>query len=383
MKAPLDLRSIATSVDLRTTIENATGQSFDRSGNIRCCFHDDRRPSLSLNPDGKHFRCWSCGVHGDVFDFVMQFEEISLVEAAQRLDPTFGMSMAGKTSKTPAIATHPRVSKPERPPAWQDATWRCIIEDFVDRCERILWSQDGHKALAWLAGRGLEMHTIRRFRLGFNPDSLNTDPLACLPPWPNGDPKGVYAQRGITMPWCLPNATYADRRLSGLTDGEPQWCGVQVRGLTHEYLDPPDKAKRYRAITGSQRGFLYPWPTIEPTQGFVPCLLVEGEPDALIGNQAFGHLVHVASVGGATQFQLQDATIAAVARCPWLLLGQDSDRAGVDAVWFWQDQYPHKARRVLLPPGFKDIGDAQQAGVDLVQWLTGEMRRLGIGRASG
>ncbi len=35
---------------------------------VLCPFHDDRRPSAEISPDGDFFRCWACGVKGDVVD---------------------------------------------------------------------------------------------------------------------------------------------------------------------------------------------------------------------------------------------------------------------------------------------------------------------------
>lgn len=36
---------------------------------IKCCFHDDKHPSLSLNLDRGLFQCFACGVGGDAFHF--------------------------------------------------------------------------------------------------------------------------------------------------------------------------------------------------------------------------------------------------------------------------------------------------------------------------
>jgi hypothetical protein len=38
----------------------------------RCPWHDDRRPSLQVNPDRQTWKCWVCDIGGDVFSFVMK-----------------------------------------------------------------------------------------------------------------------------------------------------------------------------------------------------------------------------------------------------------------------------------------------------------------------
>ena len=53
---------------------------------VRCVFHDDRRPSLSLNLHQGHFFCHSCGVKGgDVVSFLMQRDGLSFRRACERL----------------------------------------------------------------------------------------------------------------------------------------------------------------------------------------------------------------------------------------------------------------------------------------------------------
>ena len=52
-------------------------------GNMRCPFHDDHQPSLTLYPDNYH--CWGCGARGDVIDFVARYNQITPLEAARRL----------------------------------------------------------------------------------------------------------------------------------------------------------------------------------------------------------------------------------------------------------------------------------------------------------
>lgn len=63
------------------------GVELDDDGRGLCPFHDDNRPSFQLwtNPEGvEKWRCWSCGVHGDVYDLVRKAEGISFPEAVAR-----------------------------------------------------------------------------------------------------------------------------------------------------------------------------------------------------------------------------------------------------------------------------------------------------------
>jgi len=46
-----------------------------------CPFHDDRRPSLQIYPDGYH--CFVCGAHGDAIDLVQHTRNCTKPEAAE------------------------------------------------------------------------------------------------------------------------------------------------------------------------------------------------------------------------------------------------------------------------------------------------------------
>ena len=53
----------------------------------RCVFHDDSRPSLSVNINTGGFKCHACGAHGgDVLAFHRQRHGLGFKDAAQALD---------------------------------------------------------------------------------------------------------------------------------------------------------------------------------------------------------------------------------------------------------------------------------------------------------
>jgi hypothetical protein len=61
---------------------------LSRSGHTfvgRCCFHDDRIPSLVVYPATQSFYCFVCGMGGDVLRFLMAAERLSFPEALTRL----------------------------------------------------------------------------------------------------------------------------------------------------------------------------------------------------------------------------------------------------------------------------------------------------------
>jgi len=51
----------------------------------KCPFHQDNHPSLQVNQDKQVFYCFSCQRKGDVVNFIMQIEGLTIKEACQFL----------------------------------------------------------------------------------------------------------------------------------------------------------------------------------------------------------------------------------------------------------------------------------------------------------
>ena len=59
----------------------------------RCPFHEDHRPSLSVNLDEKVYYCHACGHAGDLIDFVAECEDCSFREAAEHIAKWCGFEL--------------------------------------------------------------------------------------------------------------------------------------------------------------------------------------------------------------------------------------------------------------------------------------------------
>ena len=65
------------------------GIRADRHGMALCPFHEDRHPSLKLNPD--YYYCYGCGATGDVTDLVSRLFGLRPYDAAKKLAEDFGI----------------------------------------------------------------------------------------------------------------------------------------------------------------------------------------------------------------------------------------------------------------------------------------------------
>ena len=66
-----------------------------RGGNFwACCpFHNEKTPSFSIKQDAQFFKCFGCGVSGNVFNLVMKMENVNFYTAVEILAKNAGLEM--------------------------------------------------------------------------------------------------------------------------------------------------------------------------------------------------------------------------------------------------------------------------------------------------
>lgn len=74
-----------------------------RRGTMLCPFHSEKTPSFKVYPDS--FYCFGCGSGGDVIRFVAMLFQISMKDAAVKLNADFGLGLSvdGKPSYRAAL----------------------------------------------------------------------------------------------------------------------------------------------------------------------------------------------------------------------------------------------------------------------------------------
>lgn len=80
----LDAREVKARADFLAIVSRYTKPR--RSGRqylALCFFHSERDPSLYVDPERKLFRCFGCGLGGDLFAFVMRAEGCNFPRAVQ------------------------------------------------------------------------------------------------------------------------------------------------------------------------------------------------------------------------------------------------------------------------------------------------------------
>lgn len=64
-----------------------------------CPFHDDTNPSLSVSKEKQIYKCFSCGEAGNVYTFLMKYENITFNEALEKLGKRVGIKTGLKEKK--------------------------------------------------------------------------------------------------------------------------------------------------------------------------------------------------------------------------------------------------------------------------------------------
>ncbi len=128
-----------------------------------CPFHRERTPSFAVHPGKQIFKCFGCGLGGDVFAFVMQIEGCSWWEAVRWVAEKNGIPIPSFSSRAEASASEAEERWRRR--LFQINAW---AGEFFQRC---LHEPQGKEARTYLAERGIRPETIRRFGLGYAPES--------------------------------------------------------------------------------------------------------------------------------------------------------------------------------------------------------------------
>ncbi len=118
-------QSIKSNVSIPEAAE-AYGIQPNRHGMARCPFHDDRNPSLKLNPD--YYYCFGCGATGDVIDLAAQLFSLNPYEAAKKLADDFGIDPTDHQTGSELIKPkHPYVRALEE----DERYCRQVLSDYL------------------------------------------------------------------------------------------------------------------------------------------------------------------------------------------------------------------------------------------------------------
>ena len=86
-------------VRAKEIILNGLGLNPNKSGFIKCPLHNDHKPSMSWFNDGMMWRCNSCHKHIDIYSYYTDFENISFVQAKDKIMELVGVNDLDKPNR--------------------------------------------------------------------------------------------------------------------------------------------------------------------------------------------------------------------------------------------------------------------------------------------
>jgi DNA primase len=122
-----------------------------------CPFHDEKSPSFIVQRGDTHYHCFGCGAHGDAIQFLMTHQKMSFSEAVESLAQRFHVHLE-------SVEERDEKKGPSKALMKEALEHACQFFHFY-----LLHTDEGHMALQYLYGRGLDLEFIQHFRLGLAP----------------------------------------------------------------------------------------------------------------------------------------------------------------------------------------------------------------------
>ena len=128
-----------------------------------CPFHNEKSPSFSVSPSKQMYYCFGCGAGGNVFTFLMEYENYSFMEALRVLADRAGIQLPQQ-----------EYSQEAKEQADLKATLLEVNKLAAKYYYYQLRRENGAQGMAYLKGSELSEETINRFGLGYS-DKFSND----------------------------------------------------------------------------------------------------------------------------------------------------------------------------------------------------------------
>jgi DNA primase len=237
-----------------------------------CPFHKEKSPSFTVSDEKGFYHCFGCGAHGDIFDFVMQKQNMPFMESVELLAHLLGLEV-------PKLQTQ---SSSDLSQAKPDVTLYQVMEAACCWYQQQLNLASGASARAYFTQRGLLPQTIADFRLGYAPEQGLQAALQ-----KQGFSEKILIEAGLIGRAEERDSTYdrfRNRLMFPIWDGKGRviaFGGRILREGEPKYLNSPDTPAFHKGKT------LYAYNLALPIarQDEEPFIVVEGYMDVIAMHQ--------------------------------------------------------------------------------------------------
>lgn len=274
-----------------------------------CPFHQEKTPSFSVTRASSHYHCFGCGAHGDAIAFLMNYLNLSFVEAVEVLAERYNVALEEAEGKENNGPSKNELKEQNRRVATFFHTY-------------LMSSEEGRGALNYLFARGIDLEFITTFQVGLCPSNGDFFFKACKVMQVS---PSMQQELGL-----LRNNTplFSGRIVFPITDQLGQPIGFSGRKLQEsqygpKYINTPETIlfKKSNVLYGLDR-------SRKRIAKEKKALIVEGQIDALrLIQEGFTFTV----AGQGTAFTEGQVKLLVDLGVETVYLGMDGDTAGREA----------------------------------------------------
>ena len=121
-----------------------------------CPFHHEKTPSFVVSPDKQIYHCFGCGAGGNVFSFVMRYENMQFPEAVESLAGKAGVVLPRQASQSSASSSL--------------ANQLYRVNELACQFFQATLANNA-AANEYLASRGIAEDAKKKFKIGYAPES--------------------------------------------------------------------------------------------------------------------------------------------------------------------------------------------------------------------
>ncbi|KKU19234.1 MAG: primase protein [Candidatus Nomurabacteria bacterium GW2011_GWA1_46_11] len=319
-----------------------------------CPFHKEKTPSFMVSPERQMWRCFGCGEGGDIFKFVMRYENLEFYEALRVLAEKAGVDL-----KRTSSADQRQLNNLYE----LIATAKDLFQEHL---------KGSKEAIAYLKERHLTGQTAKEFELGFSPDLPDAVTVGLMN---KGFRIEDIVRAGLTIK--TEKGKYLDRFRGRIMFPIHNHFGKPV-GFTGRVLPgADDRFGKYvntpeTPLFNKSRVLYGLWKSKKPVREAKKALLVEGQMDFLQLWQ--NGITNVVATSGTALTRDHLRALGRVAE--EVVVAFDKDEAGLKAAERAIDMAGAEDFSVLVMDlgDYKDPADAAEADPEFVKKAIAEAR---------
>ncbi|MCW5196535.1 DNA primase [Buchnera aphidicola (Pemphigus obesinymphae)] len=287
------------------------GQNY----HAKCPFHNEKTPSFTVNDKKQFYYCFGCNAHGNVIDFLMNYEHLTFIESIETLSIlnrlTIPYNIGYKKNKNEYNKRNELY---------------CLLKTISDIYKKNIVNDNTNEAYLYLKKRGINGKMINDFSIGFAPKEWNNMSNKIIL---NQKNRNTLIDSGILMlnKQGYPYDRFRGRIIFPIKDNYGRISGFGARNLDNKkpkYINSPEtnifhKSRQLYGLYEIKKK--YPKPD--------KLLIVEGYIDVIMLTQ-FKINYAVASLGTSItseHIQLLFRTTNNIIYC------YDGDNSGKEAAW--------------------------------------------------